>query len=104
MPEYLRRRSGRCGEVASRLFVEETLFEAGVGIDSAIAQERPIAANVFQVREVHFAVQNFFAVGGAFRDDNSLRIAKERAAPEFKSSSAFGRSLVPYAIYRCNVK
>jgi hypothetical protein len=63
--------------VASRLFVKKTLFEAGVGIDSAVAQEGPIAANVFQMREIHFAVQDFFAVGGSFRDDDSLGIAKE---------------------------
>jgi hypothetical protein len=77
MPGYFLPCSGRCGAEASRLFVEKALFEASVGVDSAVTQERPISANVFQVREIYFAVQNFFAVGGSFRDDDSLRIAKE---------------------------
>src|SRR5580704_2709348 len=84
--------------MASRLFVEKSLFDAGVGIDPAVAQKRPIPTDIFQVREIHFAVQNFFAAGGTFRDDNPLRIAKKRSAPKFKAVSAFDRFFVPNTI------
>ena len=52
----LRGKAGVRGGMASRLFVEKALLYSGVGVDPAVAQEGPVAADVFQVREVHFPV------------------------------------------------
>ncbi len=62
---------------ASRFFVEETLLDSLIGVDAAIAEEGPVAADIFEMGEIDFAVQNFFSIGGGFGDDYALRIAEE---------------------------
>jgi hypothetical protein len=51
--------------------------DAGVAINAAVAQEWPIAADIFQVFQIALADQNFFLVVRSFHDDPSKRIAKE---------------------------
>ena len=53
-------------------------------IDSAIAQEWPIAAHVFEFGEIHFTNQNIFAIVAGFRDYDAEGVAYKRRPPELK--------------------
>jgi hypothetical protein len=61
-----------------------------VGIDAAIPQERPISAYFLDAFKIAFDHQNFFLIGGGFRENLAERIANKRMSPEFES--AFGRT------------
>jgi hypothetical protein len=42
--------------------IEQAIGDWGVGVDSAVAEEGPVAADVFEGFQVHVAYQDFFAV------------------------------------------
>jgi hypothetical protein len=65
--------------------VEEALGDGGVGVDAAVAEERPVAADIFEGLQVDVADQNFFAVVRGFDEDSAEGIAEEGCAPKFES-------------------
>ncbi len=65
--------------------------DGAVGIDAAIAKERPVAASVFALRGIAFDDEDFFLVVGSFSDDLAEGIGDEGAAPEFEARIAVGR-------------
>src|SRR5579862_5337965 len=74
-----------------------SLQNRGVGIDAAVAEERPIAARFFDLRRVTFNDQDFFLLGGTFGEDTAKWIGDEGMSPEFQA--AFGRALEADAIH-----
>jgi hypothetical protein len=60
----------------------------GVGVDAAIAQERPISARFLYACGIAFDDQNFFLVSGRFREDAAKRIGDKGMTPKFQP--AFG--------------
>ena len=83
-----------------RLFAEPAIREWAVGVDAAIAQERPVAANVFTFCGVALDDQNFFLIVGGFGDELAERISHERIPPKFQAGVTLGRvAFVAHAIY-----
>src|SRR5438105_4584038 len=70
--------------------VQQAASDGGITINAAIAQERPVAANVFKGTQIYLADQDFFLVMRGLRDNSAKRITQERASPEFKSSARSG--------------
>src|SRR5208282_1310514 len=58
--------------------------QVGVGVDSAIAQEGPVAADLLDFGEVAFDDQGFLGGGAGARDYFAERIGDERIAPELE--------------------
>src|SRR5512146_721727 len=64
---------------------EESAVYALVGVDAAVAKERPVAADVLKMPEVNLRDQDFFAVGRCFRNHHALRVSNKRRTPELDS-------------------
>src|SRR5205809_692383 len=67
--------------------IDQSVCDGSVAVDAAVAQERPVASNVFQSLQVHVADQNLLAIVRSFRQHASKRIAEERSTPELKPLS-----------------
>src|SRR5579862_6039562 len=65
--------------------VDKPAGDGRVTVDAAIAQKRPVAANIFKRLKVDFADQDFLAVVGGFGQHAAEGIAEERSAPEFQT-------------------
>src|ERR1700704_2710606 len=74
----------------SSLPIQQSAGDGSVGVDAAIAKEGPVAADVFQVVQVHFAEQNHFFVVRRFGYHAAKGIAKEGASPELESLARSG--------------
>src|SRR5882724_9151013 len=90
----------RYARVAGRIGLRERLFifreslpvnqptgDRSIGIDAAVTQEGPVAADIFEVSQVHFAEQDLFFVMRSFGDDATKRVTKEGSSPEFEAFS-----------------
>src|ERR1700680_4365801 len=66
------------------LSVEKAARNRRIRINPAVAQERPVAADVFEGLQVNISDKNFFAVVRCLGDDAAEGIAKKRAAPELE--------------------
>jgi hypothetical protein len=49
--------------------IEQSIGDWRIGVDSAVAEKRPVAADIFESFQVHVADEDFFAVVRGFRDD-----------------------------------
>src|SRR5580704_12452347 len=70
--------------------IEQAIGDRRVGVDSAVAEEGPVAADVFEGLQVDVADQDFFAVVRGFGEDSSEGVAEKRCAPEFQSVAGGG--------------
>src|SRR5882672_7584258 len=70
--------------------IEQTIGDGGVGVDAAVAEEWPVAADVFEGLQVDVAHEDFFAVVRGFGQDAAKGIAEEGCAPEFESLAGGG--------------
>src|SRR5258706_8377491 len=70
--------------------IEQTIGDWRVRIDSAVAEEWPVAADVFEGFQVDVAHQNFFLVLRGFSQHAAEGIAEEGCAPEFQSLAGGG--------------
>src|SRR5690349_1651781 len=61
------------------------MCDAAIAINAAVAQEGPVAADVFQMLQIALADQDLFLVVRSFHDDASKRIAEKRSTPEFQA-------------------
>jgi len=77
---------GLTGRSATQLFVEQTMRDTGVRVDTAVAKERPMLAGFLNVAEVAFGDDDFFGVVAGAGDDFAEWIANEGAAPELDSA------------------
>src|ERR1700676_2088675 len=92
--------AGEAGGINTRtLFAEPAVGGGLVGVDAAVAEERPVAASVFAFRWVAFHDENFFFVIGGLGDDLAEGIGDEGMAPEFETRVAlFGLAFEADAI------
>src|SRR5258705_517674 len=81
---------GRMEGVAPSLPIQQTAGNRSIRVDAAIAQEGPVAADVFQVTQVHFAEQNLFPVVRRFRHYAAKGVTEERASPELEALAGSG--------------
>src|SRR5437868_8956155 len=65
------------GCFASSDSIDDPAGDLAVAVDAAVAQERPVAADVFDYASVNFTDQNFFVVVRGFGDDATERIAEK---------------------------
>src|ERR1700730_14995288 len=72
------------------LFAQPAIQDGAVGIDAAVAEERPVATSVFGLRGVALDDEDFFLVVGSFGGDLAERIGDEGVAPEFEAGVAIG--------------
>src|SRR5262245_45910509 len=72
--------------------VDHPLFDARVGIDSAIAQKWPMRALLINARPFHFGRDNLFAINRTFSDDFAVRPAHKALTPKFNSIAADRKS------------
>lgn len=78
--------------------------QAFVGIDAPIAQERPVAPNIFEMFHIDLRKKNLFFVDRTFYKHHTLWIGYEGRAPELDAWSCLVGFLMPDAINRGNVK
>src|SRR3954469_22086200 len=64
--------------------IDEPAGDRTVSVDAAVAQEGPVAANVFHLLGVDFADQDLLFVVRGFGKHHAEGIAEERTAPELK--------------------
>ena len=65
--------------------VDQPVCDRPIGVDATVAQEGPVAANVFQCFQIHIADENLLAVVRGFGEHSAEGIAEERSAPELES-------------------
>src|SRR5688572_18424617 len=87
-----------CGSAAS---ADPSIDEWAVGIDPAIAQERPIASYLIHLAGVALDDQHLFLIGRCLCDHLAERIRHKRRAPEFKP--LIRRTLESDSIHRANI-
>jgi hypothetical protein len=76
----------------------------GVAVDAAVAQKRPVAADLFYRAQVDFRYEDFFFIVRSLGDDAAERIAEEGGTPELQpisrgSFAADVTGFVSYPIY-----
>src|SRR4051794_35074165 len=79
--------------------IEETLLDAAVGVDAAVAQERPVAPHLLLAGEVDLADQDLLLVDRGLGDDDAEGIAEERRAPELEAGLSGQARLVAHAVH-----
>ncbi len=72
-----------------------------VGVDAAVAQERPVAPDFFHLLRIALDDQNLFLVVRRLGENPAERIADERSAPEFET--LVRRPFEADAIYRRDI-
>jgi len=82
--------------------------DGAIAVYAAVAQEGPVAANVFDAFEIDFTDQHFFFVVGAFDQNCAEWITQERPAPELEAGarrrvSAHVAGFVPNAVHDGNI-
>src|SRR5204863_5027906 len=80
-----------CTGKSTLLFAEPAVEDGLIGIDAAVAQERPVAARVFALGGVALDNENFFVVVRGFGDDLPKGVGHERIAPELQAGIAILR-------------
>ena len=65
--------------------IEKAAADGRIGVDAAVAEERPVAARVFKQREIDLANQDFLLFVRSLRNDAAEGIGKEAAAPELQA-------------------
>ena len=71
----------------ARLKIEEALRNRRVEIDAAVAQKRPIAADILKVLEVDLPDQDVFSIVRGLGKDAAEGIGQERASPKLEAGA-----------------
>src|SRR5437762_9055478 len=71
--------------------IDHPLFNAGVGIDSAISQEWPVGPMLVDASPINVGCYNLFLIDRTFCDDFAVRSAHETLPPKFDAISTGGR-------------
>src|SRR5277367_587568 len=72
-------------------FVEPAAEDWVVGVHTAVAQERPVAARRLGFCGIAFHDEDFFLVVRSLSNDLAKWVGNERIAPEFETCVAFRR-------------
>src|SRR4029077_20799302 len=65
--------------------IDHPVRDGRVAVDAAVAQEGPVAANVFELAQVDFGREDFFLIVRALRKNAAEGIGDKRSSPEFKT-------------------
>src|SRR5262249_14903605 len=82
---------------ASALSIDHALFDACIGIDSAVAQKWPVRALFVNASPIDLRGQNFFAIDRPFCNDFAVRPAHKTLPPKFNAIPT-GRRFMPDAV------
>jgi hypothetical protein len=77
--------------VARLFFAEPAIGDDGIGVDAAIAEERPISASLFALGGITLDDKNFFLVVGGFGENLAEGIGDEGIAPKLNAGIALVR-------------
>src|SRR5438105_10458665 len=93
---------------STKSLIYKAMGNRAVAINAAIAQEGPIAPDLFHRLQINLADQYLFFIVQAFGQHLSKGIAQERSAPEFQSGAgrrlaAHISVLMTHAIYHCHI-
>src|SRR5438105_2993969 len=67
--------------------VEKAMCNGAIAVDSAVAQERPVAARFIDGIEIDFSVEDFLLIMGSLGQHASEWIAEKRCAPKLKAGA-----------------
>src|SRR5271170_7575006 len=98
MPGHVRERMPAPRVCAARGSIEPSFEQRAVSVGAAVAEERPVAANLFDTAEIAFHHQRLLLVDGGLRDYLAEGIADKGRAPEF--DQAVFRSFEADAVHR----
>src|SRR6185437_5397307 len=86
---------------ARRAGIDESAGDGRIGVDTPVAQKRPVATRIFEQSEIDFGDENFFCIVGGFGNDAAEGIGDETAAPEFEAGAggAIAEDLALLAAY-----
>src|SRR5438067_3359889 len=84
--------------------VEKAMCDGAIAVDSAVAQERPVAARFIDGIEIDFSVEDFLLIMGRLGQHAPKGIAEKRSAPELKAGAlrfvaAYIAGFVPDSVY-----
>lgn len=65
--------------------VEEPFGDVAVGVDAAVAEEGPVAADFVLQLGIALVDEDLFLVARCFGEDPAKRVGEERVAPEFEA-------------------
>src|SRR5580658_4182253 len=65
--------------------IDKAARDGRVGVDAAVAQERPVAARLFDVGKIDFADQDLFMFVRGLGNNASERVSQKAAAPELEA-------------------
>ncbi len=90
--KFYTQNGGRGNGVSGRRLplIQEPFLKIAVGLDAAVAEEGPIAADFFDPTQVAVGHQNFLPVGGRFGGHLTEGVRDERAPPELQRVLATG--------------
>jgi len=71
--------------------IDHALFDACIGIDSAVAQKWPVRTLFVNASPIYVGGHNFFAIDGTFRKDFAVRSGHKALTPEFNAIPTDGR-------------
>ena len=74
-----------------RFLIHQSLRQIAVGVDAAVAEERPVGARDIDGGEVDFVDEDFLFLEAGLGDDLARRVGDEALAPELDAVPADGR-------------
>src|SRR5262249_19341919 len=77
--------------------IDHALFDACIGIDSAVAQKWPVRTLFVNASPIYVRGHNFFAIDRPFCKDFAVRSAHKALTPKFNAVST-GRRFMPNAV------
>src|SRR5206468_1367731 len=80
-----------CGLRSWLELIDHPLFDAAVGVDSAISQEWPVRPLLVDASPIDLCRHNLFLIDRTFRDDFAVRPAHKALPPKFNAFSTGGR-------------
>src|SRR5213593_4816 len=80
-----------------RKLIDHALFDACIGIDSAVAQKWPVRTLFVNASPIYVRGHNFFAIDRPFCNDFAVRPAHKALTPKFNAVPT-GRRFMPDAV------
>src|SRR3990167_7430180 len=82
---------------------KEAAVNTGVGINTPVAEERPVAADLFEMMKIDFGDQNFLFLCRCLRKDDTLWIGDEGCPPKLDSRRVLERPLESDTVDRSDI-
>ena len=79
--------ANRAVDRVSIVAIQKPLGDRGVGVDAAVAEERPVAAGLLLELRVALGEEDLLGVAAGPGEDAAERVGQERAAPELEAAA-----------------